>query len=286
MKIGFIGLGIMGSRMAANLLKNNVNIIAYNRTQSKADDLVALGAERADSAIEVAQKADVVFTMLATPEVVEEVAFGESGFVKAMPKGNLWIDSSTVDPSFSRRMGTLAIESGVRFMDIPVAGSKNQAAEAQLVFIAGGEKADLERIEPYLNMMGKKVLHTGNVGMGSSLKILVNSMLAQSMIVFSETVFLGQKLGIEKEFLLNFLPELPVIAPFVKAKIGKIKSGDYDVEFPLELIQKDLHLVSLAAYEHQIPQYLANLSKDIYAAANQKGLGREDFSAVFAYLNG
>jgi len=284
MKIAFIGLGIMGSRMAANLLKNQVQLTVYNRTQSATEPLAKLGATVALSPTEAVQNADLIFSMLSTPEAVESVFFHESGALDAMQKETLWVDCSTVNPSFSLRAKAAAEKAGVRFLDAPVAGTKPQAKNAELVFFVGGEKEDLEKVEPYLNHMGKKVLHIGESGKGSSFKMLVNAMLAQSMLIFSETLALGEKMGLDRDFLLDTLPNLAVAAPFTKAKAEMIRSNDYEVQFPLELMHKDLHLAALTAYELKQPLYLANLAKEMFAEATQKGMGRLDFAAIHQLL--
>ncbi|MEL6134184.1 MAG: NAD-binding protein, partial [Bacteroidota bacterium] len=118
----------------------------------------------------------------------------------------------------------------------------------------------------------------------AAFKMLVNALLGQSMLIFSETVLLGEKMGLDKAFLLNILPNLVVAAPFTKAKSEMIKADQYEVQFPLELMHKDMHLAALTAYEHDQPLYLANLTKEIYAEAVQKGLGRLDFAAIHQYL--
>ena len=284
MNVSFIGLGIMGSRMAHNLLANGVSLTVYNRTASAMEPLVAAGAQAAPSAQACVEAADIVFTMLATPEVVAEVAFGQEGFVGKMKPRALWIDCSTVDPTFTRSMGKTAVEAGIRFLEAPVAGSKPQAAAAQLAFFCGGDVSIVEEVKPLLLYMGGKVLPLGEVGMGASLKVLINSMLAQSMLVFAETVALGERLGMSPEFLLDFLPNLPVIAPFVKAKVEKMKTGVYDADFPLSWMQKDLHLVCKAAYEADTPLLLANMAKEAFMAAKQGGFAQNDFSAIYAYL--
>ena len=142
----------------------------------------------------------------------------------------------------------------------------------------------VEQAQPYMEMMGQKVLHLGETGKGASFKMLVNAMLAQSMLIFSETVLLGEKMGLSKDFLLKVLPTLPVIAPFTQAKVEMIRSDDYEVMFPLELMHKDLHLAAITAYENNQPLYLANVAKELYAEANQKGMGRMDFAAIHKYL--
>ena len=284
MNVTFIGLGIMGSRMAQNLLENGVTLTVYNRSAAPAQTLHEQGARIASSASEAVREADVVFTMLASPEVVEQVATGPEGFLSTLPEGSLWVDCSTVNPSFSRTAHQVAQRHKVRFLDAPVAGTKPQAEQAELVFFVGGDPSDLNEVEPLLQHMGQKVMHVGETSKGASFKMLVNALLAQSMVLFSETLLLGEKMGLSREFLLDTLPNLAVSAPFTKAKAEMIRNNDYEVQFPLELMYKDLHLAALTAYEHQQPMYLANLAKEVYARAVQRGFGREDFAAVHKRL--
>lgn len=281
MKVSFLGLGIMGSRMAANLLKNGIDLTVWNRSLAVTKDLEKQGAKVAQSAADCVENADLVFTMLSTPAVVEEVALGKNGFVKQMKSNAIWADCSTVNPSFSKAINEKITDYNIRFAATPVAGSKNQAAEAVLVFFCGGDETVFEEIKPIIDHMSKAALHLGDVSMGANLKMLVNSMLGQSMVVFAENVALGEKMGLDKEFLLNFLPKLPVIAPFVGTKTDNIKNGNYPVEFPLEWLLKDMHLVMQSAYENEMPQVMASAAKEVFARAQAKGLAREDFSAVY-----
>jgi len=283
-KITFIGLGIMGSRMAKNLLKNEVDLTVANRSGDPVKELVAAGAKGADTYIGAVHNADIVFTMLAKPEAVEEVALSEDGFLHHMKPGALWVDCSTVNPSFSLRSANMARKERMRFLDAPVAGTKPHAENGELTFFVGGDEKNLEEVQPFLEIMGQKILHVGENGKGTSFKMLVNGLLAQSMLMFSETVLLGEKMGLEREFILDTLPNLVVSAPFTKFKAEMIKSGHYDTQFPLELMQKDLHLLAQTAYEKQQPLYLANLAKELYASAVQKGMGRKDFAAIHQYL--
>jgi len=284
MEITFIGLGIMGSRMAFNLAENNVNLTVYNRTTKNNKILKSKSVTIADSLQSAVKEADIVFSMLSTPEAVKEVFFGEAKTLNLMKENTIWVDSSTVNPSFCLKAFTEAEKNNIRFIDAPVAGSKPQSENAELVFFVGGEKETIKEVEPYLNMMGKKILHIGEVGKGASFKMLVNIMLAQSMLIFSEAVLLGEKMGISKDFLLDLLPNLVVSAPFTKFKSESIKNNNYDVQFPLELMHKDLHLATLTAYEQNQPLFLANLTKELFAEAKKRGLGRLDFSAIHKYL--
>jgi 3-hydroxyisobutyrate dehydrogenase-like beta-hydroxyacid dehydrogenase len=285
MKAAFIGLGIMGSRMAKNLLNNDVALTVFNRSIEPMRRLEKSGAIVAKSCQEAVKDADVVFTMLSSPEVIEKIALLENGFISKMRSNAIWVDCSTVNPSFSYRESLTAKNHEIRFMDAPVAGTKPHAENAELVFFVGGEKGDLKEITPFLNFMGNKIVHVGGTGKGTSYKMLVNSLLAQSMLAFSEALLLGEKLGLSKDFLLNNLPNLLVSAPFTKAKAEMIRSDDYEVQFPLELMHKDLHLVALTAYENNQPLLLANLAKELYANAKRSGFGRKDFAAIYKFLS-
>ncbi|MBE0651383.1 MAG: NAD(P)-dependent oxidoreductase [Bacteroidales bacterium] len=286
MKVAFIGLGIMGSRMAANLLKNEVDLTVYNRTMESALPLGEMGARVSGSAAEAVRDADVVFSMLSTPQVVADVFWGEGNVLQSMKKCAWWLDCTTVNPSFSMQSKAEAEKVGVKFLDAPVSGSKPQAQNADLLFLVGATEEEASELDGFFNMMGKKTFYMGETGKGASFKMIINMMMAQSMALFSEAVLLGEKMGISREFLLDTLPNLIVTPPFVKNKINAISTGNYEVMFPLEWMHKDLHLAALSAYENNQPLYLANVAKEMFESAKAKGMGRLDFSAIFEYLEG
>jgi len=281
MKIGFIGLGIMGSRMAANLVNSGYDVAVYNRSREKADSLVELGASLWEHPSDD-KKFDIVITMLADPSALENVAFGENGFLKS--GHGLWIDCSTTNPTFVRGLAEEAEKNNVRFMDAPVAGSLAQAERAELVFLAGGDEADVAAAKPLFEAMGSRTAHIGDVGMGMSLKLVLNHLLACSMAAFGEALHLGMALGIEKESLLNTLIGGPVVPPYMQMKKDKLQSGEYAAEFPLRLIHKDMQMVSSAADEVSVPMPVANCVKDIFLSARNAGYEDADFSAIAAFL--
>ena len=285
MKIGFIGLGIMGSRMAANLLKEDHQLIVYNRTKEKAKDLLENGAQWAQSPREVGEQADILFTMLENPEIVEKLALGADGFLRVMKKNSLWIDSSTVNPSFSEKMAKEASAQNVRFMDAPVSGSKQPAAEGALLFLVGGEPSDFEEAKPLFLKMGKDAIHIGPAGKGSAMKIMINQLLGQSILAFSESLNLGMAMGIDKKTGLDVLLKTPVTAPILDVFRSRIENSDYEPNFPLKHLQKDLHLFTETAYELGQPSPLTNTAKEVYGMAKFKNMGDLDFTAVFKYLN-
>jgi glyoxylate/succinic semialdehyde reductase len=285
MAVGLIGLGIMGSGMAANLLRAGHPLVVYNRTRSKADVLVANGAVWAETPAEVGRQSSVLLTMLARPEAVFETALGPDGFLDQLPAGALWVDCSTVNPSFSRRMAAEAKERGVRLVDAPVTGSKGAAQAGELVFMVGGDPVDLEEARPYLDVMGKRTVHVGAQGMGASLKIVFNMLVAQAMLSFSEAISLGRALGLSQDTMHDFLIGTLPVAPLIAFKRPKIESGNYEADFPLQLMWKDLHLAALTAYEQGVPLPMANVAKEIYAAAARSGIGDQDMAAIYRFIN-
>jgi 3-hydroxyisobutyrate dehydrogenase/glyoxylate/succinic semialdehyde reductase len=286
MKIGFIGLGIMGSRMAANLRKKGHELVVHNRTRQKADALLAGGAIWAPSPADVAKQVKVIFTMLSKPDAVAETALtGKHGFLNRLAAGSLWVDCSTVNPSFSRLMANEAGQRKVRFIDAPVGGTKGPAEEGQLLFFAGGEQKDVEEAMPLLEAMGKAVFHVGGHGMGTSMKMVNNLILAQAMVAFSEALVLGESLGFSRDMLFQTLLSSPVTAPFLSFKRAKIEAGDFVAEFPLQWMHKDAQLVAETAYETGVALPATNVVKEVYALAVRNGLGEEDFSAVYKMLS-
>ena len=285
MKIGFIGLGIMGSRMAANLQKGGHSVVVFNRTREKAESLLAEGVGWADSPAELASQVEVVFTMLAHPAAVEEAALGQAGFLSRLAPGQMWIDCSTVNPSFSRKMAAESQAHRIRFLGAPVSGSKNMAAASKLTFLVGGEAGDLETCRPLLACMGNKIIHCGGQGMGASLKMVMNQLLGTVMAAFAEGLVLGESLGLSRESLFEALLSGPAAAPFLSVKRGRIESGDFKhADFPLQWMQKDLQLATVSAYETGVPMPVTNVAKGIYHFASREGHSEDDFSAIYAYL--
>jgi 3-hydroxyisobutyrate dehydrogenase-like beta-hydroxyacid dehydrogenase len=193
--------------------------------------------------------------------------------------------SSTVNPSFSRELASEAQARQVRFLDAPVAGSREPAAKGELVFFVGGDAADLEACRPLLQTMGRQILHVGGHGMGTSLKMVNNLLLASSMAAFAEGLVLGQALGISQERLFDFLLGTSVVAPYLAIKREKIERGDYAPEFALQWMQKDLHLAAVSAQETGVALPLTNAAKETYQLAVRSGYGPEDLSAIYAFLN-
>jgi 3-hydroxyisobutyrate dehydrogenase-like beta-hydroxyacid dehydrogenase len=285
-KIGFIGLGIMGSRMAANLQKHGYDLVVFNRTRAKAQLLLGPCGTFSDSPAKLAEEVDVLFTMLAHPDAVEQAALGRNGFLTHLKPDALWIDCSSVNPSFSKKMAAAAAARQIRFVDAPVTGSAPVAAEAKLIFWVGGDAGDVEAIRPLLLCMGSKIVHAGGHGMGTSMKMVINLLLGTGMAAFAEAMALGQGLGLSQKMLFDSLLSTPTVAPFLALKREKIESGNYEAEFPLRWMQKDMHLAAVSAYETGVAMPLTNITKEVYRLAMRGGHDAEDFSAIYEFTMG
>jgi 3-hydroxyisobutyrate dehydrogenase-like beta-hydroxyacid dehydrogenase len=286
MKIGFIGLGIMGSRMAANLEKHGHSLVVFDRTRAKAEPLLDPYGTFSDSPAKLAEQVDVLITMLAHPDAVEQAALGENGFLDHAKPNTLWVDCSSVNPSFSKKMAAAAAARKIRFVDAPVTGSAVPAAEAKLIFWVGADPVDLEKIRPLLLCMGNKIVHTGGHGAGASIKMVVNLLMGNAMAAFAEAMALGEGLGISRKVLFDSLLDTPVVAPFLAAKRQKIESGNYEAEFPLRWMQKDMHLATVSAYESGVAVPLTNVAKEIYRLTMRGGQETKDFSAIYEFAMG
>jgi len=286
MKIGFIGLGIMGSRMAANLQRHGFSLVVFNRTRAKAQPLLDEGATFAESPAKLAEEVDVLFTMLAHPGAVAQAALRENGFLNRLNPKALWVDCSSVNPSFSKKMAVAAAARQIRFVDAPVTGSAPVAGDGKLVFWVGGDAIDVEAIRPLLLCMGSKIVHAGGHGMGTSMKMVINLLLGAAMASFAEAMALGQGLGLSQKMLFDSLLGMPAVAPFLASKREKIEKRNYGAEFPLRWMQKDMHLAAVSAYEAGVAMPLTNVAKEIYRLAMRGGHETEDFSAIYEFTMG
>jgi len=224
--------------------------------------------------------------MLAHPDAVEQAALGANGFLSYLKPNALWVDCSSVNPSFSKKMAAAAAERRIRFVDAPVTGSAPVAADGKLVFWVGAEGADLETIRPLLLCMGNKIVHAGGHGTGASMKMVINLLLGTGMAAFAEAMALGEGLGISRKMLFDSLLSTPAVAPFLASKREKIESGNYEAEFPLRWMQKDMHLASVSAYEAGVALTITNVTKEIYRLAMRGGHETKDFSAVYEFAMG
>jgi len=287
MRIGFIGLGLMGSRMARRLLDEEYLLTVTNRTPKKAQTLLDAGADWAGGPSEAVHEADVVWTMLSTPDVVRSTALGEGGFLRQAAPGALWIDSSTVDPETSRALARQAAEQDVGFLDAPVSGSTRAAETGQLLFLVGGAEKHVALARPLLEAVGRKVIHVGDVGEGSALKLVFNQLLGTVLLGGAEALRLGEALGLDRARLLEALEDCDALPGRLRDRLrDDLAVGDYEPGFPLKWIEKDLGLALESGVCSGAVLPMTASARTVYGQARQCGWGNHGITAVAEFLYG
>lgn len=288
-KVAFCGLGQMGAPMAACLVGAGHDVIVWNRTSAKAESLVASGARAAASPAEAARDAEVVITMLATPDIVRQVVLGAEGVAAALPAGAVLIEMSTVGPTVVVDLGQRlnASRGGgaeVELLDAPVLGSVPQAESGNLKIFVGGSEDALARCAKILEAMGEPV-HVGPSGAGAAVKLVINSALGALMGSLGEALALGDAWGLDEDILLDALAVSP-LGPTVTRKRQNIASETYPPNFKLSLARKDMALVVEVAQLVGLHLRIAHAAKDWLDEADESGLGDLDYSSVVAQIRG
>jgi 3-hydroxyisobutyrate dehydrogenase-like beta-hydroxyacid dehydrogenase len=282
--IGFIGLGLMGKPMAQNLIKAGFPVVVWNRTKSKADELLSEGAKWGGSPRELAGQVDVMITIVSDPPALEGVLWGtggaKAGALDGLRKGSLYIDSSTVSPELARRVAGACKEKGVEFLDAPVTGGDWGAKKGELVFMIGGEAKTLERAQAVLAPLGKKFFHLGPNGSGQTVKLAMNLILALEVDAFSEALALTTSGGVAGEKLLEVLQSSMGRAPLLDIKAPLIMKHDYTPSFPLRLMHKDMGLALELAQQKHLPLPAAAAAYQTYTAIKNAAKEDLDYSAV------
>lgn len=281
MEVGFLGLGIMGKAMAANLLRNGFKVTVWNRTLSKCEELVEQGASIGSTPAEVVKKCKYIIAMLSDPPAALSVVFGKDGVLEQVCTGKGYIDMSTVDVATSTKICEAIIEKGGRFLEAPVSGSKKPAEDGQLIILAAGDKSLYDEIMPSFDVMGKKAFFLGEVGNGAKMKLVVNMIMGSMMNAFSEGLALADKSGLSQATLLDVL-ELGAIAnPMFKLKGPAMIQEKYPPAFPLKHQQKDMRLALALGDEVEVSMPVAAAANEAFKKARSLGLSDQDFSAVY-----
>jgi 3-hydroxyisobutyrate dehydrogenase-like beta-hydroxyacid dehydrogenase len=280
-KIGFIGLGIMGSAMAKNLLKGGFDVTVWNRSPGKCAELRELGARLAGTPGELVEQCSITFAMLADPAAAGEVCFGKEGVLKGIRHGKGYVDMSTVDAGTARRIAEAVTDAGGRFLEAPVSGSKKPAEEGTLIFLAAGDRSLYDEAIPCFDTMGKKILYLGEVGNGARMKLTVNMIMGGMMAVFCEGIALGTKAGLDGCDILDVIGAGAMANPLFALKGKLISQDNFDAAFPLKHMQKDLRLAVALGDELDLPLFSAAAANETFKKAKQLGFSDEDFSAVY-----
>jgi 3-hydroxyisobutyrate dehydrogenase len=285
--VGFVGLGIMGSRMAANLVRAGHDVTVYNRTAEKAEAWVAEhGGRVAATPREAAQGATVVITMVVDGAQVEEVLLGEDGAVEGAAPGTLFIDSSTIGPADARRIGAELDARGLAFVDAPVTGSSPKAEDGTLTIMAGGSDADFERAKPFFEAMGEVILHVGPLGHGQTVKVISNAVTATNCATLAQALVVGKATGVDLEALIGVMAAGSANSTMVGLKAQPMLAHDFTPLFRLEHMLKDLGLCLDESRAAGAPFVNAAVARELYAAAVGRDLADQDFAAVLEVVEG
>ena len=280
MRVAFLGMGIMGRPMAANLVKAGHEVTVWNRTPGK--DVP--GAVTAASPADAVKGKEAVWICVSDTKAVQSVLFGPQGAVLGLETGTVVVDSSTISPSASLQFMESLQEKGCEFLDAPVTGSKVAAENGSLIFMIGGNPTNIERVEPLLRAMGKKVIHMGDNGKGLSAKLAQNMNIAFIFEGLCESLTLAKKLGVPHEKMFELIEASMVHSGVAEYKKPFILNEDFTPNFPLKLMHKDIHLMLDAGKENDVK--LPGLSKidEIYEEASRQGQDELDYVATITLL--
>ncbi len=280
MKVGFAGLGIMGTPMALNLLRGGHEVTVWNRTEAACASLVAEGAHQAATPAALAAANDVTFAMLADPAAALAVATGAGGIVDGLAGGRGYIDMSTVDPGTSGRIAGAVAARGGRFLEAPVSGSRQPAEQGRLVIMAAGDRGLYEDAGPLLDLLGMHRLFLGAAGNAARMKLAVNQVMGCMMAALAEGLDLARGAGLEGAQLLEVLDAGALANPMFRGKGPRMLAGDFAVAFPLKHMAKDLRLAREMAGVAGLDQAVGAAAAAAFAQSLAAGDGDLDFSAV------
>eukprot|EP01023_Acetabularia_acetabulum_P001964 TRINITY_DN1076_c0_g1_i3.p1 TRINITY_DN1076_c0_g1~~TRINITY_DN1076_c0_g1_i3.p1 ORF type:complete len:376 (-),score=95.40 TRINITY_DN1076_c0_g1_i3:257-1384(-) len=279
-KLGFVGIGIMGNAMAANLLKAGYQVNVWNRSADKCNDLQSAGAKVCGSAKEVAQVSDITFGMLADPAAALAVAVAAEGVAAGMSPGKGYVDVSTVDSDCSSKIAQAVRATGAQFVEAPVSGSKAPAEQGTLIFLAAGDKQLYDASAAPLDVMGKAKFYLGEVGAGANMKLVVNMVMGTWMASMSEGLILAKQAGLKEEDLVEVLGLGAMANGLIKMKGPAMVQRNYPTAFPLKHQQKDLRLALGLGEETNTPLPVCAAANQLYLQAKAQGQADADFSAV------
>jgi 3-hydroxyisobutyrate dehydrogenase-like beta-hydroxyacid dehydrogenase len=278
-KVGFIGLGNMGSRIAQRLLGHGYQLSAYDRNLAKVAALATRGATVAKSIHELASTVDVVLSCLTNDAAVRSVYTGTEGVFAGARPGTAVLEMSTISPETSREMHSLGAQHDIEVLDVAISGSTPAAEQGIVTLLAGGNRELFRAAEPIFRTIAKQYFHLGTPGAGTAMKLVVNTLLGVGMQAIAEAVVLGEKAGLDRERLLEVLSKTAVIAPAHVGKLARAAVYDYSPQFPLRLMNKDFELILKAAAKEHVSMPATEAA--FYVNSEELADGEEkDFSVV------
>src|SRR5271165_2177092 len=278
-KVGFIGLGNMGSRIVQRLLDHGYQVSVYDRNRAQTEAVAAHGGVAAKNIVELARTSDVVLSCLTNDQAVQSVYSGPEGVFAAARPETVVLEMSTIAPGSSRELHNLGATCGVDVLDVAISGSTPAAEAGILTLLVGGDKELFQAAEPIFQAIAKQYLLLGGPGSGTAMKLVVNTLLGVGMQAIAEAVVLGEKAGLDRKTLLDVLSKTAVVAPAHVGKLARVATNDYSPQFPLSLMNKDFGLILRAAGKTDVSMPVTEAAFRVNSEELAAG-GDEDFSAV------
>jgi 3-hydroxyisobutyrate dehydrogenase len=283
-KLGYVGLGVMGGQMVARLLDKGHTVTGYNRTRSKAQWLIDKGMQWADSPREVCAAADITFSMVTDSSALEKIATGDDGLLAGLTPGKILVDMSTVSPAISRGLAERVRQRGADMVDAPVSGSVITLQQGKLSIMVGGRSTTFDLLKPVLLDIGPKVTHVGDNGLALVMKIATNLSLVVQMLAFSEGVLLAEKSGISRETAVDVLTHSVIASPMVQYRGPFVLNMPDEAWFNVNMMQKDMLLAFELGRQVNVPLPTSAAANEYLTTARAMGLQEKDFAIVFEVL--
>jgi len=283
-KLGFVGLGVMGSRMVKRLLDTGHTVTGYNRTKSKAQWLLDAGMQWADSPRAVVEASDISLSMVTNTNALKAIAEGDDGLLAGLGAGKIHVDMSTVSPTYSQGLAEQVKAKGAAMLDAPVSGSVITLEEGKLSLMVGGDADVFEKVKPILLDIGPKVTHVGKNGLAVTMKIATNLSLAVQMLAFSEGVLIAEKAGIKREVAVDVLTNSVIASPMVKYRGPFVLEMPAEAWFNVNMMQKDMNLALELGRQLDIPLPTTAATNEMLTAARGMGFEEQDFAVMFDAL--
>lgn len=284
LKVGYIGLGLMGKSIARNILKAGFPLVIHNRSRAAVEELTAEGANPAFSPAEVARQVDVVFTNLPDTPDVEKVVLGEDGILEGAHPGLIWVDNSTIKPGAARAIAAKLAEHGVLSLDAPVSGGDIGARNATLTIMVGGPAEALEKVMPVFQAMGKTITHVGEAGAGQIAKAANQIMVAAQMVAMGELLIFAQKCGADPQKVVNAIKGGAAQCWTLDVKPPRLFAGNRAPGFKAYMQAKDLNIILETAREYGVPVPSAAVDAQLFNAMLEMGMGELDNSAIVGVI--
>ena len=283
-EVGYVGLGVMGSAAVHRLLAAGYEVTVWNRTRAKAEPLLEAGARWAHTPREVAERSEVIFTMVTNTAAVQAVTEGAEGIVAGLRPGKVYVDMSTASPANTRALAAQVAGTGAQMLDAPVSGTAIIVDQGKASLMVGGDEGTFERVRPILEAIGPKVFHVGPNGAAVTMKIAINLSLAVQMLAFSEGVLIAEKSGIARERVVEVMLASVIASPMVAYRGPLVLGHPDEVWFDCHMMQKDMNLALELGQELEVPLPTTAVTNEFLTAANGMGIGDLDFAVLFDVL--